>query len=246
VKNWLTELVLAWAITGGGHFLKETFEVFQKIKALKPNLKVTAYLSKAGREVVRIYGLNQALKEICPGGYLEEILFSREEAFPKAGRFHLGVYKALIVAPATTNTVAKIVHGVADTLVTEAVSQAQKAGVPVYILPTDVNPEGAETTLPYTVDREKCLGCKPCPPAEKCPYKAIIVEKGKARIMLEKCWGCGVCILLCPYEAISFGRKIHVKMRWIDVLNLQELKRMEDVRVIENPIQLEEEILKIL
>ncbi len=190
--------------------------------------------------------MRQTLSEICPGGHLEEILVSAEDAFPKAGRFHLGLYKALIVAPATTNTIAKIVHGIADTLVTEAVSQAQKAGVPVYVLPTDVKPEGAETVLPYTVDREKCLGCTPCPPAEKCPYGAIAVEGGKARILLEKCWGCGICIPLCPYGAISFGKRIHVRMRWIDILNLQELKRMEGVKVLESPAKLEETLKEIL
>ena len=43
----------------------------------------------------------------------------------------------LIIAPATANTVAKIVRGIADTLVTNAVAQTAKGETPIYILPVD-------------------------------------------------------------------------------------------------------------
>lgn len=51
----------------------------------------------------------------------------------------------LIIAPATANTVAKIVHGIADTLVTNAVSQTAKGDTPIYILPVD-RKKGTVTT----------------------------------------------------------------------------------------------------
>ena len=50
--------------------------------------------------------------------------------------------------PATANTVAKIVVGIADTLVTNAVAQANKADIPIYIFPVDQKPGSLTTVLP--------------------------------------------------------------------------------------------------
>ncbi len=52
------------------------------------------------------------------------------------------------VAPATANTVAKLVHGIADTLLTNCVSMANKAGREVFILPVDRERGTITTTLP--------------------------------------------------------------------------------------------------
>jgi len=65
-----------------------------------------------------------------------------------AGKLQTGHYDVFIVAPATANTVAKIAHGVADTLITNAVSQAAKAMIPVYIYPVDNKKGEIETVLP--------------------------------------------------------------------------------------------------
>ena len=50
--------------------------------------------------------------------------------------------------PATANTVAKIAYGIADTLITNAVSQAMKTAVPIYIYPVDQKPGSVTTVLP--------------------------------------------------------------------------------------------------
>ncbi|MCP8317234.1 MAG: archaeoflavoprotein AfpA, partial [archaeon] len=63
-----------------------------------------------------------------------------------AGQLQIGKFKFLLVAPATANTVAKIVNGIADSLATNAVSQAQKGNVPVYILPVDQETENGKIT----------------------------------------------------------------------------------------------------
>ena len=60
----------------------------------------------------------------------------------------MGDFKFLIVAPATSNTVAKIAHGIADTLLTSSTIQALKADVPVYIMPCDFHEGKTTTTLP--------------------------------------------------------------------------------------------------
>ncbi|HII86065.1 TPA: archaeoflavoprotein AfpA, partial [Candidatus Bathyarchaeota archaeon] len=43
----------------------------------------------------------------------------------------------LLIAPATSNTVAKITNGIGDTMLTNAAIMSLKAFVPVYIVPTD-------------------------------------------------------------------------------------------------------------
>jgi dihydromethanopterin reductase (acceptor) len=114
---------IAWCITGAGHFLKESYEVFRTIKRgarpgasnLKPqtsNLTISIFISNAGVEVLRMYGIFDKLKEISNGDYMEEIFTEKEQgsSSPKAGRFSLRKYDAVVVSPATSNTVAKIAY----------------------------------------------------------------------------------------------------------------------------------------
>ncbi|MCP8321658.1 MAG: archaeoflavoprotein AfpA, partial [archaeon] len=54
-------------------------------------------------------------------------------------------------------TVAKIVNGIADTLVTNAVAQAQKGNVPVYILPSDRETETGKITTILPTGEKKDL-----------------------------------------------------------------------------------------
>jgi len=51
------------------------------------------------------------------------------------------------------------------------------------------------------VDTEKCNGSGVC--ASMCPFEAVVVENGKAKVDSEKCMGCGVCVLNCPDEALK-------------------------------------------
>lgn len=177
-----------------------------------------------------MYGLFGNLQEISPGGYMEELFLERESArsYPKTGRFMLARYDALLVSPATSNTVAKIVHGIADGLVTNAVSLANKSDVPVYILPTDVGSK-ARSHTPYTINREICSRCEICPPRESCPRGAI-----KEQIDLSLCDGCGTCEALCEHKAIH-PMELHVRTREIDRENIEKLKRIPGIVVLSSP-----------
>ena len=207
--------------------IKETF-----------NVKITTFASKAGWEVLRIYGLLSEVQKISPGGYYEEFFVSEKNwSFPVSGRLQLGRYQVLMISPCSGNTVAKIVHGIADTLVTNVFAQAQKGNIPIYVLPTEQHP--GETELPYTVNRDRCRGCIPCPPMEVCKYGAVELKDGKARINLEKCWGCGLCLPVCPFGAVVFGEKVGVKPREVDVENIKKLRRMKGVTVLNQPKELE-------
>jgi dihydromethanopterin reductase (acceptor) len=56
------------------------------------------------------------------------------------GRFYHGWYHTLVVAPATSNTVAKCVAGISDTLVTNVFAQAGKCRVPIILYACDTRP----------------------------------------------------------------------------------------------------------
>ena len=235
---------IAWGITGAGHFLFEVFSVMKKVKE-SFNVKITTFASKAGEEVLRIYGLLPEVRKISPGKYYEEFFSSNlNYSFPISGRLQLGKYQLLVIAPCSANTTAKIVHGVADTLITNVFAQAQKGKTPIYVLPTDWLP--SETELPPMVNRDVCRGCKPCPPMEKCSYGAFEFVEGKARINLEKCWGCGECVPLCSYNAINFRVKVKVKPRKIDLENVKKLREIENVKVATTPRELENLVFNFL
>ncbi|GFO97136.1 indolepyruvate oxidoreductase subunit Iora [groundwater metagenome] len=221
---------LAWGITGAGHFLRESFEIFKKLKKLTQDLKVTTLVSRAGEEVVRMYGLENDLNFISDGSYLEEIFLEREQgaSVPKTGRFLIGKYDALMISPATSNTTAKIACGIADTLITNAVAQAAKGGVPVYIVPVDIAGD-IESRMPFFIDREICKRCEICPPGDNCPEHAITDQ-----IDLLKCSGCGICVKLCSYGAIR-GGLVKLKVRDVDAKNVRLLRELEGVTVLETP-----------
>lgn len=56
------------------------------------------------------------------------------------GLFYHGHYDRLVVAPATSNTVAKMVWGIADTLVTNIYAQAGKCKIPSIVFACDTEP----------------------------------------------------------------------------------------------------------
>ncbi len=221
---------LAWGITGAGHFLRESFEIFKKLKKTSIDLKVTTLVSRAGEEVIRMYGLENDLNIISDGSYLEEIFLERDQgsSVPKTGRLLLGKYDALLISPATSNTTAKLAYGIADTLITNAVAQAVKGGIPVYIVPVDISGE-IESRMPYFIDREICMKCEICPPRDSCPEKAI-----KDQIDLLKCSGCGMCVKLCSYGAIR-GGLAKLKVRDVDERNVKLLRELEGISVLETP-----------
>nr|CAA74952.1 hypothetical protein [Methanosarcina mazei] len=183
-----------------------------------------------------MYGLEQKLVKISGGDYLEEIFRESEQgsSSPKVGRFALDRYDALFVTPATSNTVSKIAYGIADSLVTNAVSQAVKGRVPVFVVPVDI--EGSIISeMPYNIDRKQCKHCETCPPRENCPHEAISEKNGVTdQIDLLKCKGCGICKELCPYNAIK-GGPVEVLVRDVDMRNVEIVKSLQGITVLESP-----------
>jgi dihydromethanopterin reductase (acceptor) len=124
-----------WALTGSGHFFKECLRMVGELN------EVDLFVSKAASEVVRMY--RQELKLPKNARVFRDTTAS---AAP-VGLFYYGVYHTLILAPATSNTVAKCVFGISDTLVTNVFAQAGKCRVPVIAFACDTAPE-LETEAP--------------------------------------------------------------------------------------------------
>lgn len=126
----MAEKRIAWAITGAGHVLEDCIE------AALVNDRVDIFLSRAADEVVRMYRLDSRIAVPKVRIYEEG-----KPSAPVVVRLFGGEYSVLVVAPATANSVAKFVNGIADTLVTNLFAQAGKTRVPIIVFPTDTEPE---------------------------------------------------------------------------------------------------------
>lgn len=232
---------IGWAITGAGHLLDESVSVMEDLA--KDN-KITVLLSNAGEEVLKMYGLFERVTAIT-GGYYRELALENDQNFsyPISGRFSLGKYDVLIVSPTTSNTVAKIVNGISDTLVTNSVAQAGKGNVKTIIIPVDMESGDVETILPSKLDLESCADCESCEAAQSCPQEAIIA---KQEIDLLKCVGCGNCQNSCPFDAIKAGKLITIHMREIDIENTHKLVLMNGIDVLKHPKEIKDFISDLL
>lgn len=134
---------VAWGITGSGDRLKETVEVMKRIRDLYPEIEIRVYLSKAGQQVLLYYKLMDYLKS----NFKVWTEVNANVPF-LAGMLQSGKFDFLLIAPATSNTVAKIAMGIADTLLSNSAIMALKAFVPVYIMPSDYREGIVETELP--------------------------------------------------------------------------------------------------
>ncbi|RCW48752.1 MULTISPECIES: HisA/HisF-related TIM barrel protein [unclassified Halanaerobium] len=124
---------IAWCITGAGHLLEETLAEIKYLKTKYPGWKIDIYLSDAGSEVLRIYSLYEKLKQLnC------EIHKDTSPSAAVIGRLYKGHYDFVVSSPTTSNTAAKYLYGISDTLVTNMMAHAGKAKVPVLVLPTDI------------------------------------------------------------------------------------------------------------
>ena len=136
---------VAWGITGSGDRLVETVEIMKEIKKqYQSEVDIRVYLSKAGDQVVKYYRLVDDLKENFERIYVE---INPNSPF-LAGQLQLGKFEFLLIAPATSNTVAKISMGIADSLLSNAAIMGLKAFVPFYIMPSDYEEGMIFTKLP--------------------------------------------------------------------------------------------------
>jgi flavoprotein len=126
----------AWALTGSGHFFVESFALIKELE------HCDIFVSKAANEVLRMYGLKLDFPDTM------RVLHDKTASSVPVGGFYHGLYHTVVVAPATSNTVAKCVAGISDTIATNVFAQAGKCRVPAIVFACDTAPE-LETMAPH-------------------------------------------------------------------------------------------------
>jgi len=139
-------LKVAWGITGSGDFMPEMIQNMKQIVQENKDLDLYIFLSKAAERVLIWYGLGRELELISKRIFVEVDSNTTKPFYYIPRALQLGKFQFFLICPATANTVAKIVNGIADTLITNSVSQACKANIPVFIFPVD-HKKGKQTTI---------------------------------------------------------------------------------------------------
>jgi archaeoflavoprotein AfpA len=181
----MTNVRVAWGITGAGDYLAESLRIMKKISS-DFDAEITVLVSKNAVMVIKLYKLWDDLNSS-----FEKVKIEKGPNLPfVAASLQVGYYPFFFVSPASANTVAKIAHGIADTLITNCVSQAIKGGTRVHIYPVDQRLGSLETEVPG-------------------------------------------------------GKKITITTRKIDVENVDRLRTMEGITVLEHPFEIESIVASI-
>lgn len=117
---------LAWALTGSGHYLKECLEIISRLP------DVDLFVSRAAAEILQQYGYEHNVGRV----FHDKTASSVPVEF-----FYQDVYHTVVLAPTSSNTVAKMVCGISDNLVTNIFAQAGKCRIPSIVFACDTAPE---------------------------------------------------------------------------------------------------------
>jgi len=119
----------AWAVTGSGHLLDESLALASRLPG------VDLFLSAAAEEVLPMYGHGlESLRERF------RVFRDRTASAVPVGTLYSEHYHTLVIAPATSNTVAKCALGISDSLPTNMFAQAGKLGIPGIVFACDTEP----------------------------------------------------------------------------------------------------------
>ncbi len=239
---------ILWCITGAAYPLRQLVEFFRNF-VNRYRIELAVCFSNAGYEVARIYGVLDKIEGIVSksryGGMYTQ---TSSSGYPLIGRIALGIYDVVVIAPMTSNTMAKIVHGIADTLPTMVFSQALKASIPTILLPSDY--------------AEKCISELPCRIKHRpreiqeidpsiCPYNAIKVDVDRGDIYIDYslCRGCEICAKKYP-SIFSCWDRIEVTPSVIDLENLRKLEilssRCRTITIVKSVDELEKALKEFL
>jgi archaeoflavoprotein AfpA len=136
---------VAWGITGAGDKIAEYIAVMKSVqKEYADTVEIQVFLSKAADLVLKYYRLEDDLKQSFSKVRVE----LNSNAPFLAAWMQMRKYEFLLIAPTTSNTVAKIANGIGDTMLTNATIMSLKAFAPVYVAPTDYKEGTVYTKLP--------------------------------------------------------------------------------------------------
>jgi len=140
---------VAWGISGAGDKIQEFVQVMMDInKEYADKVEIQVFISKAAEIVLKYYGLETLVRQIFSKVTVE---VNSNSPF-LAAWMQMRKFEFLLIAPASSNTTAKIALGIGDTMLTNAASMSLKAFVPVYMVPTDFEEKTVYTKLPNGKD----------------------------------------------------------------------------------------------
>lgn len=129
-------------MTGSGHFLDESIAIAKRLP------DVDLFLSAAANEVLPLYGhrIEELRRQF-------RVFRDNSASSVPVGSLYDDIYHTVVVAPATSNTVAKCAFGFSDTLPTNMFAQAGKLGIPGIVFACDTEPV-VVTKAPQTSHEE--------------------------------------------------------------------------------------------
>ncbi|MFH1125970.1 MAG: flavoprotein [Candidatus Altiarchaeota archaeon] len=130
---------ILWCITGGGYMLEESCRAVIELSVCHD---VTVAFSRAGREVATMYNHLRKIEKA-----VDKTVYEEKQGYSSPLVCKLGQFDLIVISPCTANTVAKIVCGIADSLVSNIAAQALKSGKVLAVLPTDIK-KGVTTAIP--------------------------------------------------------------------------------------------------
>jgi len=140
---------VAWGISGAGDKIAEIVEVMKELKNQSEGVvEIEVYISKAADTMLKFYMLDEEVKKSFSKVTVE---VNANSPF-LAAWLQSGKYEFLLIAPSSSNTVAKIANSISDTMLTNAALMALKAFQQVYVLPTDYRESVVYTKLPNGKD----------------------------------------------------------------------------------------------
>ncbi len=144
-ENKVKKLKVAWGITGAGDKIAEIIETMKDLQQqCQDAVEIDVYISKAGDTMLKFYRLDEELKK----SFAKVNVESNANSPFLAGMVQSRKYEFLLIMPASSNTVAKLVNGIGDTLLTNSALMSLKAFVPVWVMPVDYKESVIYTKLP--------------------------------------------------------------------------------------------------
>jgi archaeoflavoprotein AfpA len=144
-ENKVKKRKVAWGITGAGDKIQEIIETMKDLKKQSEDvLEIDVYISKAGDTMLKFYRLDEELRH----SFAKVAVESNANSPFLAGMVQSRKYEFLLIMPASSNTVAKLVNGIGDTLLTNSALMSLKAFVPVWVMPVDYKESVISTKLP--------------------------------------------------------------------------------------------------
>lgn len=140
---------VAWGITGAGDKIAEIVDVMKEVKKHgEGKMEIDVYISKAADTMLKFYRLDEEIKK----SFAKVMVEVNANSPFLAAWMQSGKYEFLLIAPASSNTIAKIANSISDTMLTNAALMSLKAFQHVYVLPTDYRESIVYTKLPNGKD----------------------------------------------------------------------------------------------